>query len=121
MIGTYKNPIMGLGEYGLVAAILFHAFNGLRIILVDFWSKGAKYQKQMLWIVVGLWVVLMVGFAAAPPHARLRRRVMTMIADPNPPPRPAAGRSPQRRTKRGNFEMWRLAVHARCPASCWSC
>lgn len=58
---TYKNPIVALLEYGLVAAILFHALNGLRIIAVDFWSKGPRYQKQMLWSVVGIWVVLMVG------------------------------------------------------------
>ena len=45
VIATYKNPIMGLGEAGLVAAIVFHAFNGIRIILVDFWAKGPKYQR----------------------------------------------------------------------------
>ncbi|MUN62518.1 succinate dehydrogenase, cytochrome b556 subunit [Kocuria sediminis] len=59
---TYKNPVMGLGEAGLVAAIVFHAFNGLRIILVDFWSQGTRYQKQMLWGVLALWLVVMVPF-----------------------------------------------------------
>ena len=63
VLGTYKNPIMGLGETVLVAAIVFHALNGLRIILVDVWSKGAQYQRQMFWIVIGLWLVLMAGFA----------------------------------------------------------
>ena len=63
VIGTYKNPIMGLGGAGLVAAIVFHAFNGLRIIAVDFWKKGAKYQRQMLWAVLGLWLVTMVAFS----------------------------------------------------------
>ena len=62
VIGTYKTPIMGLGETALVAAIGFHALNGLRIILIDFWSVGAKYQKQLFWIVIGLWIVLLVGF-----------------------------------------------------------
>jgi succinate dehydrogenase / fumarate reductase cytochrome b subunit len=62
VIGTYKNPIMGLGEAGLVAAIVFHAFNGLRIILVDFWAKGPRYQRVMLWVVVGLFAVTMAGF-----------------------------------------------------------
>jgi len=33
VIGTYKNPIMGLGEAGLVAAIVLHAFNGIRVML----------------------------------------------------------------------------------------
>ncbi|BDZ37716.1 succinate dehydrogenase, cytochrome b556 subunit [Microbacterium suwonense] len=64
VIGTYKNPIMALGEVVLVAGIVFHAMNGLRIILVDFWSKGAKYQRQLFWIVIGVWVVLVGGFAA---------------------------------------------------------
>ena len=62
VIGTYKNPIMGLGETALVMAIAFHALNGLRIILIDFWSKGAKYQRAMIWIVIVLWVILMAGF-----------------------------------------------------------
>jgi succinate dehydrogenase / fumarate reductase cytochrome b subunit len=62
VIGTYKTPIMGLGEAALVAAIGLHALNGLRIILVDFWSKGTKYQRVMYWIVLVLWVVLLAGF-----------------------------------------------------------
>lgn len=62
VIGTYKNPLMGLGEIALVAAIVFHAFNGLRIILIDFWSKGAKYQRTMFWVVIVLWVITMAGF-----------------------------------------------------------
>lgn len=63
VISTYKNPIMGLGETALVAAIVFHAFNGIRIILIDLWSKGAKHQRLMFWIVIGLWAVTMAGFA----------------------------------------------------------
>jgi succinate dehydrogenase / fumarate reductase cytochrome b subunit len=63
VIGTYKNPIVGLGELGLVAAVLFHAFNGIRVILVDFWSRGPKVQRQMFWAVLVIWVVLFVPFA----------------------------------------------------------
>ncbi|WP_138443252.1 MULTISPECIES: succinate dehydrogenase, cytochrome b556 subunit [Sinomonas] len=63
VIGEYKNPVMGLGETALVAAILFHAFNGLRIIAVDFWKSGPKYQRQMLWTVVIVWAVVFVAFA----------------------------------------------------------
>jgi succinate dehydrogenase / fumarate reductase cytochrome b subunit len=63
VIGTYKNPVMGLGETGLVGAIAFHALNGLRIILVDFWSWATRNQRLLFWVVIGLWVVLMLGFA----------------------------------------------------------
>jgi len=62
VIGSYKTEIMGLGEAGLVVAIVFHAFNGLRIILVDFWSKGPKYQRVMLWVVLAMVAITMAGF-----------------------------------------------------------
>ncbi len=60
-VAIYKTPLVNLMEYGLVAAVLFHALNGLRVVAVDFWSKGAKYQKQMLWTVMTVWGVLMAG------------------------------------------------------------
>lgn len=63
VIETYKTPLIGTAELGLVAAILFHALNGVRIILVDFWVLGAKYQRAMFWIVIVLAVVLFAGFA----------------------------------------------------------
>jgi succinate dehydrogenase / fumarate reductase cytochrome b subunit len=63
VIGTYKNQVMGVGETILVAAITYHAFNGLRIILVDAWSKGAKYQRQLWWVVLVIWLITMLGFA----------------------------------------------------------
>ncbi|MDJ0348079.1 succinate dehydrogenase, cytochrome b556 subunit [Cryobacterium sp. PH29-G1] len=61
VISQYQTPIMGLGEVALVGAIVFHAFNGLRIILIDFWN--AKYQRVLFYVVIGLWVVTMLGFA----------------------------------------------------------
>ena len=63
VMDTYKNPVVGLLELGLVGAVVFHAFNGLRVVLIDFWSKGPRYQKQMSYAVVGIFVVLMVPFA----------------------------------------------------------
>ena len=62
VIAQYKNPVMGLGEMALVAGIVFHAFNGLRIILVDFWSVGTRHQRAMFWIVIALTAVVLAGF-----------------------------------------------------------
>jgi succinate dehydrogenase / fumarate reductase cytochrome b subunit len=61
-VQTYKNPVVGIMEVGLVAAVLFHALNGIRVVLVDFWEQGPRYQRQMSYGVVALWVVLMVPF-----------------------------------------------------------
>jgi succinate dehydrogenase / fumarate reductase, cytochrome b subunit len=63
VVATYKTPLIGLGELGLVGAILYHAFNGLRVILIDFWRKGVKYQNVMFWIVIALTVIVLAAFA----------------------------------------------------------
>lgn len=60
VIETYKTPIVGLMEAGLVAAVLFHALNGVRVILIDFWQQGPRYQRLMLWIVIGIFLAVMI-------------------------------------------------------------
>jgi succinate dehydrogenase / fumarate reductase cytochrome b subunit len=60
VIASYKTPIVNLLEVGLVGAVLYHALNGLRIILIDLWAKGPRYQRQMTWAIATVWVVLMV-------------------------------------------------------------
>ena len=41
VVEIYKTPLVGLLEAGLVAAVLYHALNGIRVIVIDFWSPGA--------------------------------------------------------------------------------
>ncbi|AZI58588.1 succinate dehydrogenase, cytochrome b556 subunit [Nakamurella antarctica] len=60
VIETYKNPLVNLMEVGLVGAVLFHGLNGLRIMTVDFWSKGPKYQRLLLWVILAVWVLVMI-------------------------------------------------------------
>ncbi|AZL06502.1 MULTISPECIES: succinate dehydrogenase, cytochrome b556 subunit [Brevibacterium] len=62
VIGTYKTPFMAIGEIALVAAIAFHAFNGLRVILVDFSKSGPKNQKKLFWGVIVVWLIIMIAF-----------------------------------------------------------
>jgi succinate dehydrogenase / fumarate reductase cytochrome b subunit len=63
VIDLYKNPLVNLMELGLVGAVLYHALNGLRVMLVDFWSKGPRYQRVMLWVIVAVWIVVMIPSA----------------------------------------------------------
>ncbi|ULP49985.1 MULTISPECIES: succinate dehydrogenase, cytochrome b556 subunit [Mycolicibacter] len=60
VIATYKTPLVGLMELGLVAAVLFHGLNGVRLILIDFWWQGTRYHRQMLVAVGVIWLVVMV-------------------------------------------------------------
>jgi succinate dehydrogenase / fumarate reductase cytochrome b subunit len=63
VINLYKNPIVNVMELGLVGAVLYHALNGLRVMLVDFWAHGARYQRLMLWVIIVVWVVVMIPSA----------------------------------------------------------
>lgn len=62
VIGSYKTPLYGIVEVGLVAAIVLHAFNGLRIIAVDRWTWALRKQRLLTWIVWGIFAVMMAGF-----------------------------------------------------------
>ena len=60
VIATYKTPIVNVLEVGLVGAVLYHALNGLRVVAIDFWAKGPRYQRHMTWIVAGIWLIVMI-------------------------------------------------------------
>jgi succinate dehydrogenase / fumarate reductase cytochrome b subunit len=58
----YKSVPFGIGEIFLAGALLYHAFNGLRVALVDFKPELTRYQRQM-W--VGVWALFLVTFLPA--------------------------------------------------------
>ncbi|MCK4836472.1 MAG: succinate dehydrogenase, cytochrome b556 subunit [Candidatus Aminicenantes bacterium] len=46
-----SSPLFKYLEIGLWGIILFHAFNGVRIIIIDFF-KGSFYQKKIFFILI---------------------------------------------------------------------
>ena len=60
VLDTYKTPIVIVMELGLTGAVLYHALNGLRIMAIDFWEKGPRYQRQLTWAVLMVFVAVMV-------------------------------------------------------------
>lgn len=58
LIAKYHAPIYKVGEFGLLVAVVYHALNGLRIVLIDFlgWSPN---QKKLFWTLGAVAVVLM--------------------------------------------------------------
>ena len=54
----YGNVLLRLFEVGLLAALLFHAFNGLRIVMIDFFPGAIRSEKVMFTIVLFFTVIL---------------------------------------------------------------
>lgn len=55
---VYDLPFFRIGLIGVVAAVVYHAFNGLRIILMDFTGFGVRIQRQMWYGVMVLTVAV---------------------------------------------------------------
>jgi succinate dehydrogenase / fumarate reductase, cytochrome b subunit len=59
----YDFIIFRLGLVLVSAAVVYHSFNGLRLIVMDFTGTGVAYQRQMWYGVLGLSVLVM-GYVA---------------------------------------------------------
>ena len=127
VVGTYKTPIVGLMEMGLVAAVLYHALNGVRLILIDFWVKARDtsgrcrgpsprcgswswFRPSWLWAPMWRSVSCDRRRGAWTPHQRGPRS--TDHGEERPPrqPRPSARTAPTARNPL--LREVRLAVHA---------
>lgn len=62
-IGIFSLWPIRLVSLALIASVLFHAFNGVRIILIDFWASGYKYQQVMFYIVLAVTIIGFVPMA----------------------------------------------------------
>jgi succinate dehydrogenase / fumarate reductase cytochrome b subunit len=44
---VYHNWVVRILELGLVAAVLYHSINGVKIMVFDFWPSTARYMKPI--------------------------------------------------------------------------
>jgi succinate dehydrogenase / fumarate reductase cytochrome b subunit len=51
MMDLMKNPLVRLGEAGLLALVIAHGLNGLRLILLDT-GISSRYQKPLFWFLM---------------------------------------------------------------------
>lgn len=58
VIGIYKQPAFRFLEVGLLAAVLYHALNGVRIIIIDFWEDTMAYERQLFYAVTALFMAI---------------------------------------------------------------
>lgn len=57
-VSFYAAPILIPMEIALVGALLYHSFNGIRILLVDFWgSRGSRLERPLFFAMLILAIV----------------------------------------------------------------
>jgi succinate dehydrogenase / fumarate reductase cytochrome b subunit len=65
----YKNPLFRFAELAIVFSVLYHAVNGLRIVVQDFWPVVMQRQRQLVWataVVVGVAMIPITWIMVAP-------------------------------------------------------
>ena len=63
VMAIYKAPLFMVLEVVLVGGVVYHAVNGLRVILIDFWPNALRWHKQLIWAEVMLFLVLFIPAA----------------------------------------------------------
>lgn len=59
-IAVYQTPLFTIGEFLLVAAVIYHAINGLRIVYFDARPHQWRHQQRAAWIVLAVSFILCV-------------------------------------------------------------
>jgi succinate dehydrogenase / fumarate reductase cytochrome b subunit len=59
-IATYQSPLFTIGEFALVAAVVYHALNGIRIVIFDYRPRWWKYQQRAAIVVLALSVIILI-------------------------------------------------------------
>lgn len=58
-IREYQSPLFTIGEFLLIACVVFHAFNGLRIILLDYKPAWWVHQRRAAMIVFAATLIVL--------------------------------------------------------------
>ncbi|MBN1680467.1 MAG: succinate dehydrogenase, cytochrome b556 subunit [Anaerolineae bacterium] len=59
-IAEYQSPLFTLGEFALIACVVYHAFNGLRVTLLDYKPEWWAYQQRAAAIVFGATTIVLI-------------------------------------------------------------
>jgi succinate dehydrogenase / fumarate reductase cytochrome b subunit len=60
VVSVYHNPWIKLLEVGLVAAVIYHALNGVRIMIIDFWPRANDFNRGLIYATVGTFAAGMI-------------------------------------------------------------
>jgi len=62
-IALFGTIVVRVVSLALIGALLYHAFNGIRIMLVDFVPMAVRYQRILFWTVMILAIVCFLPMA----------------------------------------------------------
>ncbi len=62
-LGLFRNPVIRAGEILLMAALVYHSLNGLKVILIDFVPSATAWYRPLTYGVITATVVAMVPLA----------------------------------------------------------
>jgi len=65
LIFLYHQPWARVGHIFLFFGLLFHAFNGIRVTIMDFWPSLWRYQRQGIWIQTVIFLAVFIPSAIA--------------------------------------------------------
>ena len=96
-LAIYRHPLFRLGELAIFFSVLYHALNGLRIIIQDFWPHAMRHQRKLGLAALGASVLLILpvtwimmapvfGLAEEPGVERHRARLERLQAEGKPLP-----------------------------------
>lgn len=60
VVAVYHNPFVRLLELALVGMVIYHALNGVRIMVIDFWPRANDVNKQLVYGTTTLFLAGMV-------------------------------------------------------------
>lgn len=56
LLVIYSAPWARVMEVFLLFGLLFHALNGARVIIQDFWPQTWPYERQIIWVEIAIFV-----------------------------------------------------------------
>jgi succinate dehydrogenase / fumarate reductase cytochrome b subunit len=75
-LALYRLPIFTVAEFLIFFSVLYHALNGTRIIIQDFWPIAMLHQRRLAYGAVGLTALLLIpiGWIMLAPLVGLREK-----------------------------------------------
>ena len=62
-MALYRRPVFRVGEVLLAGAVLYHALNGIRIVIIDFWPEATLLERKLFYAVAVVFAVVYIPAA----------------------------------------------------------